>query len=130
MAPHRLRIDRGDARIRLHAEPLFVAAHDAELLDDEGVGTGLVQDGAADRRVESLDERDDRNNRRDGDDIAEHRHQRPEFGRPDGAQRDGSRVEVLVHGRGSELMTRIVMGSTTTFGPPSPSDPPSRVAGS
>ena len=38
---------RRDARVRLHAQPLFVAAHDAELLDDEGVGARLVENGAA-----------------------------------------------------------------------------------
>ena len=67
-------------------KPLFVAADDSELLDDEGVGAGLIEDRVADRCVQALDERDDGDDRRDGDDIAEHGHQRPKLGRPDGAQ--------------------------------------------
>ena len=38
---------RRDARVRLHPQPFFVAADDAELLDDERVGARLVEDGAA-----------------------------------------------------------------------------------
>ena len=78
-------IARRDERVRLHLEPLFVAAHDPELLNDEGIGAGLVQDRRADRGIEPLNQRDDGDDRRDRDDVAEHRHQRPELGRPDGA---------------------------------------------
>ena len=56
-----------------------------------------VDDGARHHRVHALDERHDRHDRRDGDDVAEHGHERPQLVGPDGLQRDGDRLEDLVH---------------------------------
>jgi hypothetical protein len=93
----RVRILSRDARIRLHAQPLVVAAHDAELLDDEGVGAGLVENGLPHRRVEALNQRHHRDNRHHRDDVAENGHERPQFGSPDGSEGDTRCVQVFVH---------------------------------
>src|SRR5205823_13134357 len=50
-----------------------------------------------DRRVQSLNQRHDGNNRGDGHDVAEHRHERPEFGRPDRREGDFGGLEKLAH---------------------------------
>src|SRR5207248_10911329 len=96
---HGPRIGRGDARMAADLFEFLVAAGDWKLLDVEGIGPGLVQDGGLDRGVQSLNKRDDRDDRRHRDDVAQDGHERPELRRPDGVQRDARRFEELVHRR-------------------------------
>jgi hypothetical protein len=87
-----------EARVVPDLVPLVVAARDRKLLDVEGVGASLIEDGALDRRIQALDQRHHRDDRGHRDDVAEHRHQRPELGRPDCRERDEGGFDELVHG--------------------------------
>ena len=90
---------QGDPRIVAH--PLLVGfrPHDRHALNREVVGADVRDDGVGDVGVHPLDQRHDGDDRRDRDDVAEHGQERAELVRPDRLQRDGRRLEELVHCR-------------------------------
>ena len=94
MASASASVMRGLFRVLLF---VFRRAHGRKPLDGERIGADVGDDGARDHRVHALNQRDDRHDRRHGDDIAEHGHERPQLVGPDGLQRDGDRFEDLVH---------------------------------
>src|SRR5262249_1440 len=74
-------------------------------LDGERVGAHVADDRGRHHGVHPLNERHHRDDRRDGHDVAEHRHERTKFVRPNGAKRAVDRFEDLVHDAGGGVTT-------------------------
>src|SRR5690606_3592352 len=78
---------------------LFVGQRERTSLHRERVGRKLRLDFLFDGGVQALHERDDGNDRRHGDDVADDRQERAQLVGPDGLQRNPDRLEELLHQR-------------------------------
>ena len=61
------------------------------------IGADIAHDRVGNHPVHALNERDDGDDRRHRDDVAEHRHERSQLVGPDGLKRDGDGIDDLVH---------------------------------
>ena len=68
------------------------------LVATAAVAARLAENCFGDRGIQSLNQRHDRDDRRHRDDVAEHRHERPELRRPDRREREAGGFEEMAHG--------------------------------